>query len=173
MGGGFRGFLVVARLARVDALEDAEPTEVRQADLEFPNSLCPRDEVFGLPRSPPFLYPRHLPSDSPSIARESIHAVRKACSVRGRNEFSSKLGDWMSFEILQRPLLVNIPVTTTCEEYITAYSISLFILLNILPIYYRRQLTIYTHDSPCISLTKAMLYYNEMCLLLDQSQLSN
>jgi hypothetical protein len=51
----FRGFLVVAGLARIDAFKNAELAKIGEADLELSYSLCPGDVVLCLSRSPSLL----------------------------------------------------------------------------------------------------------------------
>jgi hypothetical protein len=48
---GARGLLLVARLAGVDSLPDAEFAKIRETDLKLSDSLRSGDEVLGLARS--------------------------------------------------------------------------------------------------------------------------
>ena len=49
-GRRFRGLLLVSWFSWVDSFPDAEFSKIWKADLEFSNSLCSCDEVFGLAR---------------------------------------------------------------------------------------------------------------------------
>lgn len=53
-----RGLLLVARLAGVDSLPDAEFAKIRETDLKLSDSLRSGDEVLGLARSSCLAYVR-------------------------------------------------------------------------------------------------------------------
>ena len=48
--GSFGCFLLVARFAGVNALVDAQPSEIWKGNLKFADSLCTGDEILRLAR---------------------------------------------------------------------------------------------------------------------------